>query len=218
MAELEKIFLNRNKKKSIETLSSIVFGIALSIGTFTFIAADTGLVLANIVTFAFSFLVLIYIWLRYTKILDIIRVETTFELLLNILLLFFVIIEPYLFNQVQISALPAATSAVLGGTSFLFGLDIAGLMFVLAAIYVLGLRNYRDVRKDIVAHYNHIRNALLIIGTLFVIADLPFFWVPYHTAYQPRFVIWGLSIILVLVLKWARDSGRLDKLIWIRGV
>jgi uncharacterized membrane protein len=199
--ELERIFLNRDKKKAIEALSSIVFGIALSIGTFIFVTSDTQLVLGNIITFAFSFFILIYIWLRYTKILELIKVETNLEMILNIIMLFLVVIEPYLFNQVQVNAILLATASRLGYTSFLFGLDIAALMFVLAAIYMLGLRGYKEIRKSIISHYDYIRNGILIIGAIFVVADLPFFWNVYLFGIQLRFVLWGISAVIAVVLR-----------------
>jgi uncharacterized membrane protein len=199
--DLEKVFLNKNKKKSIEALSSIVFGIALSIGTFIFIASDTTLVLGNIITFAFSFVILIYIWLRYTKIIELVKVETNLEMLLNIIMLFLVVIEPYLFNQVQVNALPYATSGTLGYTSFLFGLDIAFLMFVLASIYILGLQDYKDIRKEILSHYDYIRNGLLVIGAIFIIADLPWIWNHYIFGIQLRFALWFVSAVVAIALR-----------------
>ncbi|HUB92668.1 MAG TPA: hypothetical protein VL945_01790 [Candidatus Saccharimonadales bacterium] len=199
--ELEKVFLNKNKKKSIEALSSIVFGIALSIGTFTFITSDTKLVTGNILTFAFSFLILIYIWLRYTKILELIKVETNLEMVLNILMLFLVVIEPYLFNQVQINALPLGSSSALGYTSFLFGIDIAVLMFALAAIYTLGLRDYRDIRREIIRHYDYIRNGLFVIGLIFVFADLPVVWNHYIYGIQLRFALWFISAVIAVAVR-----------------
>lgn len=202
VAELERLFLNKNKKKSIEALSSIVFGIALSIGTFTFITSDTQLVLANILTFAFSFLILIYIWLRYTKILELIKVETTLEMCLNIIMLFLVVMEPYLFIQVQINSVSVVASSRLGYTSFLFGLDIAGLMLALGTIYILGLRNFRDLRREIMSHYDYITKSLFLIGIFFLIADLPMVWNVYIYGFQLRFVLWVLSAIVAVALRW----------------
>ena len=204
--EIEGIFLNRSKKKSIESLSNIVFGIALSIGTFTFITQDPTMVTKNIVTFAFSFFVLIYIWFRYTRILELIKIETTVEMLLNIVMLFLVVAEPYLFIQVQFNVLPYATSAQLGPTSALFGLDIAGLMFVLGFIYVLCLRNYRYVRREIMVHFNGIRNSIFAIGVVFLIADLPMLWNVYVFGIQLRFVLWFLSVVIAIALRYVNGE------------
>ncbi len=202
--ELERIFLNKNKKKSIESLSSIVFGIALSIGTFTFITNDSRLLGINLLTFAFSFIILIYIWLRYTKILELIKVETNLEMLLNIVMLFLVIVEPYLFNQVQVNAFPLGTYSALQYTSFLFGADIAALMFTLALIYILGLNDYKELDRNIVARYDYIRNDLLVTGAIFVISDLSFVWNHFLFGIQIRFVFWFIAAFVAVVLRKIR--------------
>lgn len=201
--EIERVFLNKNKKSSIQTLSSIVFGIALSIGTFTFIVSDTKLVTSNIITFAFSFIILIYIWLRYTKVLEVMKVETNLELLLNMVMLFLIVIEPYLFNLVQVSALSVNPMNSLDFTSYLFSLDIAGLMFVLGAIYILAVRDYRDVRREVIGHYDHIRNSLLIIGAMFIISALPEFWGVSVFGVEFRFFLWALSVVAAITLRLA---------------
>lgn len=202
IAEIEKIFSNKNKKKSIESLSGIVFGIALSIGTFSFIISDFKLVASNIITFAFSFFVLIYIWMRYTKALEILKVETNLELVLNILMLFLVVIEPYLFNQVQLSAFSAKNLGALSYTSYLFSVDIAGLMFVLAAIYMLALRDYSDIRKEVRMHYDHVRNSLLIVGGILTISALPFFWDIRVFGVEARFILWFVAAIEAMALRF----------------
>lgn len=201
IAKVEELVLSRNKKKSIESLSVIVFGIALSIGTFTFITSDTKLVLSNILTFAFSFFVIIYIWMRYTRVLEIIKVETTVEILLNVVLLFLIVIEPYLFNQVQVSAIGYVSSQALNFTSFAFALDIASLMFVLGAIYFLGVYNYKGLNWKVKDFYNGVRDGLFLIGAVFLIADLPIFWSARVFGIEARFVLWGLAAFLAMALR-----------------
>jgi hypothetical protein len=75
----------RTLKKSINDLSNMVFGVALSLGSLTLInnissATAPAAILSSIVTFAFSFVIIIYIWFRYTKALELMNVETRIEM------------------------------------------------------------------------------------------------------------------------------------------
>ena len=84
----------------IEGLSDMVFGLALLVGAITLVGSApnnvTGL-FNDITTFAFSFLILISVWMRYTKIMSVLPLENRWTISLNTLL-FSVSIEPFLFN------------------------------------------------------------------------------------------------------------------------
>ncbi|MDA4132872.1 MAG: TMEM175 family protein, partial [Thaumarchaeota archaeon] len=62
---------------------------------------DVQAVYNDLATFGFSFLILITMWLRYTRIMSVFPIETRRVNNLNILLLFCVSIEPFLFNLVR---------------------------------------------------------------------------------------------------------------------
>src|SRR5438876_2647088 len=92
----------QHPRPRIQSLSDLIFGLALSIGALNLIASkppDTPALLGNIATFGFSFLVLIFVWFRYTEIMSVLPVETTRTRALNTVMLFFVAIEPYLFQS-----------------------------------------------------------------------------------------------------------------------
>ena len=193
-------------KKPMEDLSNMVFGLALSIGALTLISTASSsphVVTGDIATFAFSFLILIYIWFRYTNVLEIIKVETNFEVNLNIVLLFLVVIEPYLFNLLHSSA-----SADLGFTSALFGLDIAGMMLSLGFLYGVAISRARRTDRRAVAQYLVIRNGLLLIGVIFAFSTLPAFWDVALLGYRLRFWAWVLSLVLFLLFR--RRSRRMS--------
>jgi uncharacterized membrane protein len=89
-------------KSRIESLSDLIFGLALSIGALTLIGQpqnDFGQILQSILFYAFSFLILISVWYGYTRTMSLLHIETSKLVNLNILLLFLVSIEPFLFNQ-----------------------------------------------------------------------------------------------------------------------
>jgi uncharacterized membrane protein len=180
-------------KLSIQSLSDIVFGLALSIGTLTLInniATSDRSVISAIITFGFSFFVLILIWFRYNRILEIIKAETQFEINLNIIMLFLVVIEPYLFNLLH-----ATTTAMLPFTSTLFALDIAGMMFVLGSLYSIAIKDYKAGDNRVIRYYNYRRNGLLLTGVVFLASLLPIFWNTSLFGYKLRFVIWALALL-----------------------
>jgi uncharacterized membrane protein len=90
----------------IQSLSDLVFGLALSIGAFALVssppATDSGLY-RDIATFSFNFVILISLWIRYTRIMSALPIETKKIVLLNTILLFTVSIEPFLFNILRLS-------------------------------------------------------------------------------------------------------------------
>src|SRR5216683_7535019 len=88
----------------IQSLSDLIFGLALSIGALNLITSkptDTSILFGSIATFGFSFLILIFVWFRYTEVMSVLPVETGRTRALNTAMLFLVAIEPYLFNQIS---------------------------------------------------------------------------------------------------------------------
>lgn len=156
-------------KKSIESLSNMVFGLALSIGTIALIGSGVSTsqdILYGLGTFAFSFILLIYAWFRYTKIFELAKIDTDIMTRLNVMLLFFVAIEPYLFNLLRVS-----TNDTVGFTSSLFAVDMAAIMLILGGIYTFTLREYKASSAEL-KDYWHTRNVLLIGGCIFAFSLL----------------------------------------------
>ena len=181
----------------------MVFGLALSIGAFSLIngiATNTHAVIYDIITFAFSFLILIYIWFRYSAILEIVKVETRFEADLNMLLLFLVIIEPYLFYLLRTGA-----SDLLGFTSVLFAMDIAGTMFVLGAFYTIGIKDHKEANRETLRRYAYARNGLFATAIIFMVSALPMFSI------EMRYVVWIVSLGVGLMFRRFRIFRKLGQ-------
>ena len=88
----------------IESLPDLIFGLALSVGGITLVgnpSTTSGAFYNDILTFSFSFLILITVWMRYTKIMSVLPIENRRSSALNTLLLFTVSIEPFLFNLLR---------------------------------------------------------------------------------------------------------------------
>src|SRR5215471_6222373 len=84
----------------IETISDLVFGLALSIGSIALvqrIPQTPGDMVGDVAEFGISFLIVVGIWLGYTRIISVLPIETPGTLLLNLVLLFCVALEPFLY-------------------------------------------------------------------------------------------------------------------------
>lgn len=156
-------------KKSVEALSNMVFGLALSIGTLALISsasASPDQIISGIEGFAFSFLLIIYAWFRYTSIFEITRIEDSKMIDLNLLLLFFIVVEPYLF-----SLLNGSGQAMLGFTTELFAIDMAAILLTLWAIYSITIAKSAKNKNDL-ASYRHVRDGLFVAGIIFALSLL----------------------------------------------
>jgi uncharacterized membrane protein len=97
------------------------------------------------------------------------RVETPWLIDLNILLLFLVSVEPFLFNQLN--------SAFEEGVSVVYALDLGGLFVIQALLAHSVLTDKNTTRSDeIIQSYTIRRNTLLLGAAIFFISVLPFFW------------------------------------------
>ena len=137
----------------IQSLSDLIFGLALSIGALNLISskpADTQALFGNIATFGFSFLVLIFVWFRYTEIMSVLPVETTRTRALNTVMLFLVAIEPYLFNQISFGfTSPSNPTLPQDAASATYALDIGAIWAILAAFtHILTVEEKKLVAPD----------------------------------------------------------------------
>jgi len=191
--------ISTNKKKAIENLSNMIFGLALSIGSLTLITSTNlspQAVVNAITTFAFGFATLILIWFRYNTVLDRLKGETNAELWLNIAMLFFVVIEPYLFNLLHN---PGTLSQDF--TTGMYGLDIAGMLAVLGMIY--GLAYHESGRKkDAPAIYlRTLGIGLFVSGIIFGVSTIPIFWQVALAGVNFRYVLWFVALFLGVVYR-----------------
>ena len=126
----------------IESLSDLIFGLALSIGAFALVSNPTTTDIGyykDVVTFGFNFLVLITVWIRYTRIMSALPVETPTTMVLNIVLLFTVSLEPYIFNILRSGNLPnSPTISLFETASSSYGVDLAAMMFIMG-VFTLAL-------------------------------------------------------------------------------
>jgi uncharacterized membrane protein len=182
-------------KSRIESLSDLIFGLALSIGALTLIGqtyTDFQSLLFSLAYYAFSFLILISVWYSYTRTMSHLRIETRRAVYLNILLLFLVSIEPFLFNQLLSVTLPAEY------VSILYALDLGGL-FVIQALLAMSILIDKNRPESVLLHYKLMRNSQLVGAVIFFVSALPFFWwkIPVSGVdIRLRFILWIAPLFL----------------------
>lgn len=193
----------------IETLSDLVFGLALSIGALTLIGktASTPADIRNAVLgFGFSFIILISVWLRYTSIMSALPLETATAVSLNIALLFLVSVEPYLLSLVN----TAEAITMFDYASIIYALDLAGLMAILGLFtHMLTVEERKLVPARLVGWQRMNRNASFFSAFLFLISTLPQFLAWRFDGTPLRVIFWYVTIIILWSLRvprvWKRN-------------
>lgn len=164
----------------IESLSDLVFGLALSIGAIALVSnppTTTAGFYRDVATFGFNFVVLISIWLRYTRIVSALPLETRGTMALNSVLLFTVSLEPFLFNIIRSgnSAKPAAVQ-LFETASSLYGVDL-GIMMLIMAVFTLALADEekRLVPRGLLRQLREESVTWFVSSGIFLVSALPLF-------------------------------------------
>jgi uncharacterized membrane protein len=201
LSETEKLEPPRPKPR-IEGLSDLIFGLALSIGAITLVENPPKTSLAiyqDVATFAFSFYILISTWLRYTRIMSVLPLERRRTVLANVVLLFCVAIEPFLYNLLQSSVTGVETSSFLATASTLFAFDIGGMTLMLGLFCnEIATKDRKLVPTDLIGSFRTERNRWLLSAALFSVSAIPIFWSIQIYGTQIRFWIWIAALILAL--------------------
>ena len=173
--------LPQRPRPRIESLTDLVFGLALSIGAIILISkqpTDPVDLYRAIVGFGFSFLILIQIWFRFTEVMSVLPVQTTWTRVLNTILLFLVALEPYLFNILPLFLSPLQTfSELYDVTSSLYALDIGAIYGILAVFtHILASEERKLVAPDLLRRYKLSRNLEIVVATIFLVSAIPQIW------------------------------------------
>jgi uncharacterized membrane protein len=204
---------NPRIKIRIEGLSDIVFGLALSIGSLVLISNfpkspdQLGL---GILLFSFSFFIVIFSWVGYTRTMAVLPVEVQGAFIINIVLLLCVALEPYLFYVL----FSAQDPSLLYWASFGYAIDVGAIFVMLAGLcYILIQESKKPgtelrVHPSLVVRFRRAMKAQIIIGIIFLASSLPIFWVETPVGFL-RFFFWDASIpafIFWIPIQRRRDS------------
>jgi hypothetical protein len=186
-------------------VAKMLFGLAIGISAIPLLlrlpAKPFGIAI-DIAEFGFSFLILVTVWLGYWNITSLLPLEDRTTVVLNLGLLFFVSIEPYLF-YLNITFDIVAHELLLNTASMLYALDMTALMLMLALFTQQLAKEERGlVPKKSLAHYKQARNLLFISAALFAITTLPPFWTFKLFGQPTRFFFWFIPVIISSTQIW----------------
>ena len=204
----ERIKRRNQVRLKPDSFSDIIFGLALSIGSLILVQ-NRVLVwqsfVGNILLFGFSFAVIAMVWLSFSETMRYLSTEVSSVVLLNLMLFFCVVLEPYLFYTLMNS-----NGQLLIVTSDVFALDL-GFMFsvlgTLASIVVKEARRYHpNYHSDDLTLLQKMIYPRYILAALFLLSVDPFLWVstPLPTPFDHlRFILWisSLAVFLVYYMK-----------------
>ena len=203
--QIEHKRARRNKVRlKPDSFSDIIFGLALSIGSLILVQHQ---VLAwqsfveNILLFGFSFAVIAMVWLSFSETMRYLSTEDSLVVILNLMLFFCVVLEPYLFYTLENSQ-----DQLLIVTSYVYALDLGFMFFVLGTLASIVVREARlhhpNYHSDDLTVLQKMIYPRYILAALFLLSVDPFFWVstPFATPFDHlRFVLWTSSLAVFLV-------------------
>jgi len=182
-----------------DSFSDIIFGLALSIGSLILIENHVQVwqsFIWNLLLFGFSFAVIAMVWLSFSATMRYLSTDGQVVIFLNLMLFFCVILEPYLFYMLMNSS--GQLSAVV---SQVFAFDVGFMFFVLGA---LAENVAKEARLNHPNYHSEALNTLLrmiypryILGALFLISVIPFFWVSTPFGHL-RPIVWASSMAVFL--------------------
>jgi uncharacterized membrane protein len=191
----------KRPRPRIEALADLVFGLSLSIGSIALIStppASNGEIGSHIAAFAFTFFILITAWIIYTTDMSVLPIETTSITFLNVGLLLLVALVPYLLNSVEVVNLkltPDQASALRDFSSSLFAIDLAGILFILAAFdHIISMEEKKLVEPALAAIFRNGRNRMAVIAVVMAVSVAPQFWQLTLSGIPLRIYVWYLPL------------------------
>jgi uncharacterized membrane protein len=195
---------------SIERLSDLIFGLALSLGSFVLVAnppSNATTLYSDLATFGFSFLILISVWLAYTRLIAALTLARHSTINLNIVLLFFVSIEPFLLN---VLVRPGDSGEFFATVSQAYAVDV-GAMVTLLGLFAWALATTENRSIPNLARSSYRREAVSrwFGAGMFFVSAFPFFEAPQLLGEPLRLWMWGVALGIV----WApRVAGMTPQL------
>ena len=187
----------------IQTLSDLIFGLALSIGALTLLSEKpssfSGLIV-SLLGFGWAFFILALVWVRYTRIMSVLPVETGEMIGANMLLLFFVSVEPYLYNLITVSFVSLPGQLDSGITTALYAVDMGSIFLIIAYFtHELTIEERILIPKGLIRSYRLQRDTTVVSAALFLVSTLPIFWSVAVLGLQLRFILWMGTFVTWIV-------------------
>ncbi len=204
----------RIPRPRIQTLSDLIFGLALSIGAISLISAKPttlSSLAGSILGFGWAFVILGIVWVRYTRVMSVLPVDSSAMVVANMLLLLLVSIEPYLYNLISISFSSPQIELNSGITTTLYAIDMGSIFIILAFFTNQLLKQERKlIPERLMRSYTLQRNGIIVSAGLFLSSSLPLFWDYHLFGIQTRFIMWMSTFVISVVrggLERRRSKG-----------
>jgi len=133
--------------------------------------------------------------------------ETGAMMSLNILLLFFVSIEPYLLSIISFGPV-TANRVMLEFSSQIYAIDLTGLTGILGLFAHIFVKREGLLKPESVGVYKLVRDTQLVSAGLFGLSVLPIFWSWMIQGTPIRFYFWYATLACVWI---SRGLQRLKK-------
>ncbi len=186
------------EKKSIEDLSNLVFGLALTLGAVTLVRPESNdfvQLFAILLNFGLGFFIIVWIWWLYNRMTKGLDMDRKTEVILNCILLFLVVIEPYLWTLTTTSS---------GAT--MYALDLGTALLILGAFSHLTIQKAKKKREDVKRQIFG-RNVAFACALVFYLSIIPGL-IPEFQPYGVQGLIW-LSVLMISVLsRFRRERGK----------
>jgi uncharacterized membrane protein len=181
----------------------LIFGLALSIGAIALLSEKPSSIMGlaiSLVGFGWAFLILALVWVRYTRIMSVLPVETGRMMGANMFLLFLVSVEPYLYNLITVSFVPLPGQLDSGITTALYAVDMGSIFLIIAYFtHELTIEERKLIPKELLRNYRLQRNATVASAALFLVSTLPIFWSVVVFGLQSRFILWMGTFVTSIV-------------------
>lgn len=207
-------------KIRIESLSDLVFGLALSVGAISLIINLNPSKTPNITTistsigiFGFSFIIIIMIWIGFTRTMSILAAETRYAFFLNLVLLFCIVIEPYLlyilsaYNSFQLADFSSSLYALDLGSMFCILANLARMVCKQENLKLEGVKGPFKLHPTLLRRFKRIMTTEYIIGGVYMLSAIPYFFLIETPIGPIRFAFWYSSFALFFALR----SSRINK-------
>ena len=186
-----------------------MFGFALAVGALSLTAANpqTELeIIGGILLFSLSFAILVVIWWGTSNLMSQLDQEKSTTVALNIALLFFVAIEPYLLNVQSVS------QALFPFASALYAVDMAFLLGISAALcHILLNEKKENLSTPQLRYYTMNRNYQFVFAFLFLLSIVPQFAEWTLGGFSVRSVIWFVALGSSILLTSALNRNKQDR-------
>jgi len=182
------------EKSPIGKLIDTIFGFALAIGALSLTGTrpqSVSEVFGGLFLFGLSFVILIVIWWDHNDLMSKLPSNKPRIVILNIVLMFFVAVEPYLLNLLN------SNITLFQYTSILYAVDMTFLMGISAVLAHVLITDYqRTLSITQIRTYKSNRNFQIVFACLFLISVFPQFFTWTFMGAPLRIYLWFAALIL----------------------